>query len=431
MRDVLKNTSIADLVVAISRVIDWSNSDFRDHNKRVAYIACEIAKEMGCSDKERNTIAMASLIHDIGILSDLERKRAKVGEFENDGALHCKIAYYMLKDIPSLKEVAEAIFHHHTHYDSPAHKTASLAADIISVADSVDLHIDKHSSVLTQTAQISIQIGEKMGTQFNPNVVSAFMNLAEKEAFWLQCSHPESRSNIVDMSYGIELLEADKLKLIKQICYLADFRSKFTASHSTGVTAVAAGIGKFMGFNELDMEKLYIAGLLHDIGKLAISADILEKSTALSEDEFRAIKSHSFLTHIALSHIPGLEEIDIIASRHHETLDGRGYPYRYDAEELPIMARIMRIADVYTALTEVRSYRAQMSAKEAVHKLFTFVRAGDIDAELCELLEKNILKVDAFKKSAQEVAEADYLKFAKITGLGVDPLDEIIEGTEA
>src|SRR5208337_2538002 len=100
-----------------------------------------------------------------------------------------------------------------------------------------------------------------------------------------------------------------------------------------------------------------IAGLLHDIGKLSVPEDILEKPAPLDCSEVNKIKAHSFMTHRILENIGSLDKITQWASLHHERLNGTGYPYHYGKEKLPVGARIIAVADVFTALTENRPYR--------------------------------------------------------------------------
>ncbi|MGD9475852.1 MAG: HD-GYP domain-containing protein [Eubacteriaceae bacterium] len=148
-----------------------------------------------------------------------------------------------------------------------------------------------------------------------------------------------------------------------------DFRSPFTAVHSVGVAVVGSEIGKMCGLDQATCQKIKIAGYLHDLGKLAISNELLEKPAKLSDKEFAMVKAHVYETFILLDRVSGMEEINAIASLHHEKLDGSGYPFKMTAGQLNTEARILAIADIFTALTENRPYRKGMN-REAVKAIF-------------------------------------------------------------
>jgi HD-GYP domain-containing protein (c-di-GMP phosphodiesterase class II) len=130
------------------------------------------------------------------------------------------------------------------------------------------------------------------------------------------------------------------------------------------------------------------AALLHDIGKLSVSNSILEKPGKLTEDEWTIMKQHPVYTRVILQNISGFEHLAFIAAAHHERLDGSGYPNGLLAEELPLTARIICVADVYQAITENRPYRNGMAPDEAFgimdkqSKLF-------LDADCVGVLKKN------------------------------------------
>jgi putative nucleotidyltransferase with HDIG domain len=145
-----------------------------------------------------------------------------------------------------------------------------------------------------------------------------------------------------------------------------DTKSNFTFRHSMGVADAAFGIAQRVGLKAERAQLTRRAALLHDIGKLSVSNSILDKKSQLSEAEWEAIKLHPGLTRSILERIGPFREIAVIAGEHHEKLDGSGYPNRLMAPELSIEARIVAVADVYSALLEDRPYRPGLEVDQIV-----------------------------------------------------------------
>ncbi len=142
-----------------------------------------------------------------------------------------------------------------------------------------------------------------------------------------------------------------------------------------------------MGWSKMELKHLLIAGLLHDLGKLAIPDEILEKPGALTSNEYDIIKMHPYFTYLILSSIPGFDEVAQWTISHHERLDGKGYPMEVDADNIPQGARIIAVADRFTALTEDRPYRKKMPIPEAFKILNNDVKNNIIDGKILDVLK--------------------------------------------
>ena len=133
---------------------------------------------------------------------------------------------------------------------------------------------------------------------------------------------------------------------------------------------------------------MYLAGALHDIGKVAIGNDILEKPGRLTDEEFSKMKNHAGYTYLILSQAEGMEDIRDWAALHHEKLDGTGYPFGKTADELNRQERIMACIDIYQALTESRPYKSGMTHEAACAILESMVQKGWIDGGITEQIRK-------------------------------------------
>ena len=163
---------------------------------------------------------------------------------------------------------------------------------------------------------------------------------------------------------------------------IVDYKSPFTSTHSIGVAEDAEKLSRHMGFDEETVQKMYLAGALHDIGKVAIGNEILEKPGKLTDEEFKTMKHHAAYTYYILSDIDDFEEIRDWAAFHHERLDGTGYPFGRSAAELNTQERIMACVDIYQALTESRPYKQGMTHEKASSILWDMAKKGWIDGDI-------------------------------------------------
>jgi HD-GYP domain-containing protein (c-di-GMP phosphodiesterase class II) len=137
-----------------------------------------------------------------------------------------------------------------------------------------------------------------------------------------------------------------------------------------------------MGFAPDTLAEVEVAGLMHDIGKLCVPDEIVEKPASLTSAEFSVMERHSFETYQILRHVPGLERIAEWAAFHHETLDGQGYPFRRSAQTLTQEARIVAVADVFQALAQTRPYRGPQALDEISRILAECATRGMLDPDI-------------------------------------------------
>jgi putative nucleotidyltransferase with HDIG domain len=164
-----------------------------------------------------------------------------------------------------------------------------------------------------------------------------------------------------------------------------DAKSPFTLCHSTGVSQVAVAMGEYFQLSGADVKTLRRAALLHDIGKLGVSNSILEKDGKLTAAEWEQVTKHPFYTYAILNRISGFEEIREIAASHHEKLDGSGYYRGLREKDLPLMSRILAVADIYDALAAKRPYREALP-KEKVLAIIGAETPHKLDSSCVEAL---------------------------------------------
>jgi putative nucleotidyltransferase with HDIG domain len=159
------------------------------------------------------------------------------------------------------------------------------------------------------------------------------------------------------------------LGTIEALAMAIEAKDQYTRGHSERVVKVAMEIAREMGIPRDQIELLQYAGILHDIGKIAIDDEILKKNTTLTEEEFMAIMEHPAAGESIVAPISFLDGVRTIIRHHHERWDGRGYPDRLAYESIPLLSRILTVADTFDAITSARSYRPARSHDEAVSEL--------------------------------------------------------------
>lgn len=401
--------------MCLSGAMDLVSDMVVNHQKRVSYIALRIAEECGLPIQKQNDLIMAGALHDCGIFSLQE----KLDVFRFDTLIlnsHPEIGYNLLKNFPPLKKAALMIRYHHLPWQSGrggevmAGEPVPMESHILHLADRIDILVDKDREILSQVKGIRRKIRERSGSLFVNSLVEVFEELSSKEYFWLDLSSPFLDSLLLRRGpmTTIELDWRDLMGLTNLFCQIIDFRSHFTATHSSGVADSAEALSQLAGFSEGESRMMKIAGLLHDLGKLVVPAEILEKPTKLTGSEFNIIRSHSFYTYRILQNISDLDIINAWASLHHERLDGRGYPFHHQEKDLPLGSRIMAVADVFTATNEDRPYRKGMGKEGVLLALRERGEGMGLDRAVVSILERYYDDVNAIRMKAQEVSHNTY-----------------------
>ncbi|HUZ82568.1 MAG TPA: HD domain-containing phosphohydrolase [Gaiellaceae bacterium] len=144
-----------------------------------------------------------------------------------------------------------------------------------------------------------------------------------------------------------------------------DARDRYTAGHSAAVAVYARDIAARMGLSQSDQDIAHLCGLVHDVGKIGLAAGLLEKPGALTLDERRQMEEHSVIGERILRNVDDYGEIAAVVRHHHERVDGNGYPDQLDGDRIPLLARIIAVADGYNAMTSDRPYRDAMPSRVA------------------------------------------------------------------
>lgn len=389
-------------VCALAEALSLVGIDEHQHGERVAYMAVECASHLQWEQQAINDLFHAGLLHDCGVSSS-RIHRQLISEMDWEGAeLHCVLGDYYLSNFPPLSHLAPIIRFHHTHWETlvtlPLPEEVKLASNLIFLVDRVDaLHARLLSEGKKSGAQITDEIRQIIASHaeshFAPQLIDAFLMTSKSDAFWLGLEPLNliEKLNQFRITSETVLTEYDDVRKLSRIfAHIVDAKSDFTFDHSLGVAQLSRHLAQLTDLPEHRGAMIEIAALLHDLGKLGVPDEILEKPSRLSPEETQIMHRHSFETFRILRHINGFEQIAEWAGNHHETLLGDGYPFQREQTELSIEARIIAVADIFQALAQNRPYRPALSANEILEILEEMANEGRIDKELVKLVTGNL-----------------------------------------
>jgi putative nucleotidyltransferase with HDIG domain len=185
----------------------------------------------------------------------------------------------------------------------------------------------------------------------------------------------QQRETAEELAAVNEQLEKANLSFATALVTTLDARDRYTAGHSAAVAVYARDIAARMGLPEDKQRLVHLCGLVHDIGKIGLAAGLLEKPGALTLEERRQMEEHSIIGERILAQVDDYSEIAEIVRHHHERMDGHGYPDGRAGTEIPLLSRIIAVADAYDAMTSDRPYRDAMPSQVARMRLAQSVEA--------------------------------------------------------
>ncbi|MCL2121307.1 MAG: HD domain-containing protein [Clostridiales bacterium] len=406
--------SIYDFVNALSDMVDLVSPLMGNHHTRVAYLAWNLAQKMHLSNEEIQDITLAAMLHDIGAFSVEEQIMLQTFEpygGDTDIDNHAFVGYKLLRNFEPLAQAANLIRYHHAEYH-PTKQHIPLGSHVIHLADRMAVLLDENREIFMQLPDAFAAI-DRQRAIFHPLALAALDELAELEYVWIEVFSKSLDSPLINKTvFSKDIYDMETLRSFSRVIgQIIDFRNRFTATHSSGVAAVSMELAKIVSFSEKECKQMEIAGFLHDLGKLAVSNEILEKKGDLNYEEINSIRKHTYYTYSVLSKIQGMEQIAVWAAYHHERQDGNGYPFHIDSENFPLPARIMAVADIVTALTEDRPYRPGMDKERAMEILFSMVEDGGVDRIIAEIAERNFERINTARTNANIEARREYESF--------------------
>jgi HD-GYP domain-containing protein (c-di-GMP phosphodiesterase class II) len=425
LHDCGNSISLSEIISALSYALDLTEGAMHGHALRSCLLGMRIAAEAKLAGDQTSSLYFALLLKDVGCSSNASRRcqivgdddraltigakysdwtkpglstvkllwnnvlpdfgaaahvarilRVGVTQHSNDEemtGLGCDRGASILGKLGMGEVAAQAVHSLNEHWDGSGQPERRQREQIplLSRICAIAQHLDMFST--GRGAEKAIEtLKQRSGTWFDPELVKVAVSLHRRGALWANCastdSQDDTRQAVLDLDPGKKhQLGAGR---IDHICAafadVVDAKSNFTFRHSMGVADAAFGIATALHLSAERAQLVRRTALLHDIGKLSVSNSILDKKGKLDAEEWKAIRLHPGLTRSILELVGPFREMAVIAGEHHEKLDGSGYPSRLMAPDLSLESRIIAVADVYSALSEDRPYRAGLGFDEIV-----------------------------------------------------------------
>lgn len=448
---------LAEVVSALSVALDMTDGQPAGHSARCCWIGMHIGNRLGLDPSQLHDLFYMLFLKDLGCSSNAARicqlyatndhefkRNSKTMDHSLGQVLHfvatntavksglatklktilniarnagsitrdlietrCERGADIARTMRFPERVARGILDLDEHWDGRGHpvglkeKEISLMARIALLAQVIDVfHI-------TGGRQAAInEVRRRAGTWFDPELVGLFEGLANDLSFWasLEGSDIEARVFALEPAANRRNVDDDLLDDIADgFAQVVDAKSPFTSGHSKRVALYSDLIAEELGMEPRRKRWLVRGALLHDVGKLGISNEILDKNGKLDDEEWLAMKNHPVLGQHILSRIDAFSGIAAIAMNHHEKLNGKGYPNGIGADEIDLDTRIVTVADIFDALTADRPYRAAMPTSKALSIMREEVGTA-LDVDCFDALASAIVRLESEKASADEDA---------------------------
>ncbi len=381
--------SAGQILCIIGRMLVLCNETYGIASCKLAYLASEIAAHVNWDKRiTMNNAILLALLKSVG---DYHFDSEKVVPKENLTSSQIKeryiYAYAYLKNLTPLGEVAHSLLFYDSAYNpSVAQKMVTMEyASIIFTAEKILELLETTNFAYTETDF------EKFGlAKYNPKYVEIFkiidanreisknLRLVEdsQKKVVLPCVH-----ELEKLYLTLKFTKEETDMLFKLMILMLDFKSTVTVWHTIHTASYAVSLGKYAGCSENELNEIFTAGVLHDLGKIGVPQSILEYPGKLRNWEYGIIKHHVEKTEeIIMDIIP--RRIANMAIHHHEKLNGTGYPRNLSGLELTKEDQIVEIADILSALVDRRSYKEEFDSSRVISILIEMTERGELDENL-------------------------------------------------
>ena len=395
--------AVTEIIELVNTALDGVDHRLVSHGLRVGMIS----HKMLCMLGEDNPLYlqdafMAALLHDVGAYKTDDINKMVVFESRQIWE-HSLYGYLFLHKFSPLAHMAQAVLYHHLDFAHMGHLPPKIArlAQVLHLCDRVDVYLQsgKDVSVLRRN------LDKESGTRFDPELVELFWQ-ADEECGFTTLPFDQWQVELCMESW----VSAYKLQTyLEMVVSMIDFKSNFTVTHSITTQTISVELAQYMGLPEEEIQQIWLGSLLHDVGKLYVPVSVVEHPGRLDAQQLATMRKHVDGTRKVLEGKISDEVLEI-ACRHHEKLNGSGYPRGLSAPELNMAQRIVCVADITSALSCERSYKPAFSREKTQALLDRMTIAGELDAGVVQVLYQNYEAIQKKVKLATQEVQATYNK---------------------
>ncbi len=374
----LTEISARQILGLLENCFDMIDPRLIGHELRTACYADQLLAAAGIDAEKRRDLDCLVFLHDIGAYKTEEIGRMIQFETETcwDHSIYGMLFLYHYSPFPDL---AEAVMFHHSRWAvltaAGVDRTIARAANLIHFCDRLDIFLTYRQGTIAQFLE-RLRRPEYHGG-YDPELLA----LAERAP--LKPTVPAPANFLFDRERLAPFQPRQIETLLTMLIVIIDFRSRHTVTHTMITASTAVQLGQRCGVSEHDQQALGIAGMFHDLGKIGIPLEILENPGRLTLEDMAVMKTHVEKTAVILNGWVS-EEIRDLALRHHEKLNGTGYPDGLSASQLTLPQRILAVADIFSALTGERSYKQAYTLERSCRILAEMRDAGQLDAQVVD-----------------------------------------------
>lgn len=397
-----------NLFLLICDTLRLINAKVVDHGTRVGYILIEMLQRKGGYEKfELADLLLLAIMHDIGAYKTDEITDELA--YDIKGTMpHSIYGYLFLKYLSPQEEMSKVILYHHVGAKKMAQSTYPHIdiADYLAVAEIVDIFSMRYGD------KFDYKILEKyVGKRFTKDAYALMVKTAMGSNMFEKIQSGEYQKDIEDLLEYVLFSDHEKEKYLKMLMYLTGLRSEYSVVDTVAAICISREIAAHMGIGELEQKEIYYGALLHDVGMLAIPMEILNSPRRLTEEEIALVRTHVEKTEQLLT---GKLSDDIvrIACRHHERLDGSGYPKKIKGKQINSKQAILQVADTVVGMTNERAYRQPKTKDEVIEILLEEVNEGHFNDFVVNTFIDNYDKIMEKVKARSEVSLVMHKKLA-------------------
>ena len=265
-----------DLILAFANALDQVHPALTGHHRRVGFLLDRLAERLGLPSEERERLFLAGIMHDVGVIP--LKTSAEDLVFERERYLHPQAGCLFLQNCPTLAEEAERVRFHHMYWEKACDRgLAAREGSLINIADRVDVDLRAKNDFREAVEGADRRVCERRPGIYSPDHIEAMQDILHDEETLNDLAGAHTRlPAFVRRRYGDQILTPQEtIQFSTLFGHIIDSCSPFTATHSTGVAHMAVALGRLTGMGQDDLDTLFVAGMLHDIGKLGIPLALL------------------------------------------------------------------------------------------------------------------------------------------------------------
>ncbi|MGL4374464.1 MAG: HD domain-containing phosphohydrolase [Turicibacter sp.] len=380
----MKELTLKDILDVFTKYLNYVDPTLSKHSEDVTYLFLKMLQEKGhYTQQEIMRLCTLAMFHDIGAYKKNSVKEFLEFEinFTHDHSIYGSLFIKFFSPLADLSDII--LYHHvdfkHLKYIETPYKEEALMLNLIDMIAVILAYGNKNIDPLFSQYQENsfmrshIDLFKSANAKFN--LVDQILNKTyHDELYSFFSTAIQTREQIIEYA--------------KMLNYTIDFQSESTVNHTITVTSLSKLLAKKLELPQKTIQQVTFGATLHDIGKITTPLHILEKPGKLDPDEMEIMKQHVTATFEILKDI-GFSEIVEIASYHHEKLDGSGYPFGLTETQLSLPVRTVIVADILSALIQIRSYKKEFSKEEVLHILLDLSAKNKIDSTIVSIVERD------------------------------------------